>query len=183
MADLCHHNAREQFYLCAYCCKGITGTSTDTTNEHVEARSIAPHRSLEYANIVASCKTKGQCDNSHQNKHLPLTPLMDACESELKFMISGRVEGLTPRAMESIQVLNLGGNESNNKALIEKRKQFAHTLLWKSGINPHEGLEDDDVLRLVMDELLIPKDGKLDPFAPVVANILKNWIKAPKMTK
>ncbi|MDO2342958.1 hypothetical protein Q2471_07285 [Escherichia coli] len=30
----------------------------------------------------------------------------------------------------------------------------------------------------VIDELLTPVDGYLAPFAPVVANILKNWMTA-----
>ena len=176
VADLGHHNAQEQFYLCAYCCARITGDYTDTVNEHVEARSITPHRSLDPTNIVASCKTKNQCDSAHQNQALPLTPLMDECETELKFNISGRVEGLTDRAKEAIRVLNLGNDEVSNKALIEKRKQLSHGLMYMHGIDPEQGLEDDELLQSVIDDLLTPQDGKLEPFAPVVVNILRNWI-------
>lgn len=176
VADLGHHNAQEQFYLCAYCCVRITGDYTNTVNEHVEARSINPHRSLDHTNIVASCKTKHQCDSAHQNQALLLTPLMDECETELKFKISGRVEGLTDPAKEAIRVLNLGDDERNNRALIEKRKQLSHGLMYKHGIDPEQGLEDDEVLQSVIDDLLTPQDGKLEPFAPVVVNILKNWI-------
>lgn len=176
--DLSSHNAREQFYLCAYCCDKISGSNTDTVNEHVEARDIEPTRSLDYTNIVASCKTKNQCDGSHKNQPLPLTPLMNECESELKFKISGRVEGLSERAKESIRVLNLGDAEHNNKALIEKRKQLSHNLLWTNGITPEEGLEDDDLLEDLIRDLLTPKNGLLEPFAPVVANILSNWTAA-----
>ncbi len=136
---------------------------------------LAQASSLKYTNIVASCKTKGQCDASHKSQNLPLTPLMDECETEFKFKISGRVEGTTSRAQKAIGVLNLGDNERNNKALIEKRKQLSDNLLWTNGINPEEGLEDDDLLQDLVENLLIPKEGKLDPFAPVVANILKSW--------
>ncbi|WP_413724088.1 hypothetical protein [Sodalis sp. RH16] len=178
IADLSNKCAQEQFYICAYCCDHITGASTDTVNEHVEARAIAQASSLKYTNIVASCKTKGQCDASHKSQHLPLTPLMAECETEFKFKISGRVEGTTSRAEKTIEVLNLGDNERNNKALIEKRKQLTDNLLWTNGINPEEGLEDDDLLQDLVENLLIPKEGKLDPFAPVVANILRSWIAA-----
>ncbi len=173
--DLKKHNTREQFYLCAYCCTRIDGKE-DTRNEHVEARDIAPNRSLDYTNIVASCKTKKQCDSSHDNQSLPLTPLMNECESELKFNISGRVEGTSERAKESIRVLNLGDTEHSNKALIEKRKQLSHNLLWTCGIDPAQGLEDDDLLHVVIKDLLTPQNGILEPFAPVVANILSNWL-------
>lgn len=178
VGDLSNHNASEQYYLCAYCCDRISGSNIDTVNEHVEARAITPNRSLDYTNIVASCKTKNQCDSSHKSQHLPLTPLMDECESELKFKISGRVEGASARAIESIRVLNLGDTEHNNKALIEKRKQLSHNLLWMNGIKPAEGLEDDDLLQDLIADLLTPKNGILEPFAPVVANILRNWIAA-----
>ncbi|MFH2711513.1 HNH endonuclease family protein [Klebsiella aerogenes] len=176
VSDLSEHNAREQFYLCAYCCSEISGESNDTVNEHVEARAQAPHRSLDFTNIVASCKTKGQCDEHHKSQILPLTPLMDECETEFSFNISGRVEGSTDRANESIKVLNLGDKEKNNKRLIEKRKQLSHNLLMINGLEPDEGLEDDELLRSVIVDLLTPQDGKLAPFAPVVANILRSWI-------
>lgn len=176
VSELSKHNAQEQYYLCAYCCDRISGESNDTLNEHVEARAIAPGRSLDYLNIVASCKAKGQCDESHKSQILPLTPLMDECETELKFKISGRVEGITKRAIESIRVLNLGDDEQHNKALIEKRKQLSHNLLWVNDIDPAAGLEDEQLLNMVIGDLLSPKDGKLEPFAPVVANILRNWI-------
>ncbi|ECI4870458.1 hypothetical protein DSG52_22565 [Salmonella enterica subsp. enterica] len=176
VSDLSRHNACEQFYLCAYCCSGISGDGLDTVNEHVESRDQATRRSLDHANIVASCKTKGQCDAHHKSQTLPLTPLMDECETEFSFKISGRVEGKTARAVESIRVLNLGNSEKNNKALIEKRKQLSHFLLLENGLNPEEGLEDDELLLSVIDDLLMPREGKLSPFAPVVANILRSWI-------
>ena len=74
--------------------------------------------------------------------------------------------------------LNPGDNERNNRALIEKRKQFSDSLLWANGIDPSAGLEDDDLLQALIDELLTPIDGYLAPFAPVMANILKNWMTA-----
>ena len=83
----------------------------DCCNEHVEARSIAPNRELDFSNIVASCNSKGQCDDAHGAQMFSLAPFMDECEAELKFKISGRVEGVTARAKETIRVLNLGDHE------------------------------------------------------------------------
>jgi uncharacterized protein (TIGR02646 family) len=82
----------EQFYLCAYCCQNISGLQDDTMNEHVEARRIAPQRSLDFGNLVASCTTPRQCDAAHGSQPLPLTPLMAECETELRFKLSGREE-------------------------------------------------------------------------------------------
>lgn len=166
----------EQFYLCAYCCQTITGLNHDCMNEHVEARHIAPQRNLDFTNIVASCTTKGQCDDAHDSTPLKLTPFMDACETEIEYKISGRVAGKTDRAKETIKVLNLGDTEQNNRALIEKRKQLIDTLLWVNGVDPSEGLDDNELIALVIEEIATPKDGKLEAFSPVVVNVLRQWI-------
>ena len=167
---------REQFYLCAYCCQQISGHKADTMNEHVQAQRLAPQLSLSFKNIVASCTTPKQCDAAHGAQPLPLTPLMIECETELRFKISGRVEGLTERARASIRVLNLGDTEVNNKALIEKRKRLSDALLWANGVDPSDGFDDDELLLMLIDDITQPQDGKLAPFSPVVANILNSWL-------
>lgn len=172
--DIRQSCSREQFYLCAYCCQAISGANQDTMNEHVVARRLAPERSLDFSNIVASCTTPKQCDSSHDSQDLPLTPFMPECEDEFRFKLSGRVEGVTERAREAIRVLNLGDAEENNKGLIEKRKQLVNTLIWKDYGNPELlTLEDDrELLNELINELNRPQDGKLEPFAPVLVNIL-----------
>lgn len=168
----------EQFYLCAYCCQSISGRNDDTMNEHVEAQDLAPNRTLDFTNIVASCKKPNQCDAAHGSQPLPLTPLMPECETELRFRRSGRVKGLTDRAVEAIRVLNLGDIETNNKALIEQRKQQVDSLIWaKYGDDPNnlELEEDLELIHLLIDDLQTPQNGKLEPFAPVLANILKRF--------
>jgi uncharacterized protein (TIGR02646 family) len=167
----------EQFYLCAYCFQRIKDITT-CHNEHVEAQSLNPQRTLDFTNIVASCNTKNQCGKAHKSQFLPLTPLMNECETELKFKISGRVEGLSDRAITSIQILNLGDNENNNRALIEKRKQLSNSLLWANRIDPEEGLEDEEILKILIDELAQPQQHQLEPFSPVVINILRSWLQS-----
>lgn len=171
----------EQFHLCAYCCQAISGNNDDTMNEHVEARSLAPNRTLDFSNIVASCTTPRQCDAAHGSQSLPLTPVMPECETELRFKLSGRVEGLSDRAREAIRVLNLGDTEHNNKALIEKRKQLVDGLIWASWSGGPDRLQledDEELIRLMIDELSLPENGKLAPFAPVLSNILRSRLTA-----
>lgn len=162
---------KEQFYLCAYCCKRISGDSCDTMNEHVEARNLAPNKGLDYTNIVASCTTSNQCDKAHGHQPLPLTPFDNECETDLAFKISGRVTGLTGDAQETIRVLNL-----NNGSLINKRKRLIDDLLFVNGIDVNEGLEDDELVAMVIDDLKKLENGKLEAFAPVVMNVLRGWL-------
>lgn len=139
---------------------------------------LAPHRSLDYTNIVASCTGLNQCDKSHGSQPLPLTPFMNECETEFRFKISGRIEGLSARAQETIRVLNLGDTEQNNRGLIEKRKQLVNILMLKNGLDVEEGLEDDDLLRAVIEDISTPVGGHLEAFSPVMVNILRQWITA-----
>jgi uncharacterized protein (TIGR02646 family) len=171
------HALEEQFYLCAYCCQRIQDID-DCHNEHVEAQNLNPGRTLDFSNIVASCNTPNQCGDAHKSQHLPLTPLMAECETELRFKISGRVEGLSNRATDTIRVLNLGDHEKNNRALIEKRKQLSNALLWTNGINPDEGLEDEELLGMLINDLSQPQQNQMEPFTPVVINILQSWLQS-----
>jgi uncharacterized protein (TIGR02646 family) len=167
----------EQFYLCAYCCQQIKEINA-CHNEHLEAQKLNPKCTLDFSNIVASCNTPNQCGDAHKSQHLPLTPLMTECETELRFKISGRVEGLSDRAAVTIRVLNLGDHEKNNRALIETRKQLSNVLLWENGINPDDGLEDDEILNILIDDLSQPQQDQMEPFTPVVINILRSWLQA-----
>ncbi len=171
-----HACTTEQFYLCAYCCAEITGDNQSCHNEHVEAQSGSAHRTLDHQNIVASCETPKQCDKAHGHQPLPLTPLMDECETEFKFYLSGRIEGLTERAQQSVEILNLGDNHNNNRDIIETRKQFIDNLMYCNGVDPSQGLEDEDLIRIVLDEISQPTTGKLEPFTPAVINILQQWL-------
>ena len=165
--------ATEQFYLCAYCCKRISGNGKDCMNEHVLARRIAPHKSLDYTNIVASCKTPKQCDDAHGSQALPLTPFVNECETDIRFKLSGRVEGATADATETIRVLHLG---NDNKSLVEQRRQFVQALLLGDGIDPDDVIDDSDLIQMVIDDLAQPKNGKLEAFAPIAINVLRQWV-------
>lgn len=165
--------ATEQYYLCAYCCKRISGDGKDCMNEHVVARRIAPNQSLDYTNIVASCRTPKQCDDAHGSQPLPLTPFDVECETDLKFKLSGRVEGKTADATETIRVLHLG---NDNKSLVEQRKQFVQALLLGDGIDPDDVIDDSDLIQMVIDDLAQPKNGKLEAFAPIAINVLRQWV-------
>jgi uncharacterized protein (TIGR02646 family) len=161
----------EQYYLCAYCCQRINDKNSH--NEHIQAQHIAPNQTLNFHNIVASCNKVKQCGEAHKVKMLPLTPLMPECETELEFSISGRVKGITPRATDSIDILNL-----DNKELIYTRKQLLYELIFTHGEYPEElQLLDDDLLQILMEEINQPQDGQLSDFAPILENILCQLLK------
>lgn len=161
----------EQYYLCAYCCQHID--EKNSHNEHIQPRHVAPNQTLNIHNIVASCNKPKQCGEAHGAKKISLTPLMAECETELEFFLSGHVKGLTTRAAESIDILNLG---EGNKALIYTRKQLLETLIYQWDSPENFRLLDDELLEIIMEELSQPQDGQLPPFAPILQNILRQFI-------
>nr|WP_306660482.1 TIGR02646 family protein [Pseudomonas nunensis] len=164
----------EQYGLCAWCCQRITLSNSSSHNEHVDSQDLAPNRTLDFANIVASCNKLGQCGKAHGSKPLPLTALMIECETELKFYLSGRVEGTTLRAKASIEALNLGSTRQQNKALFYNRKQMVDLLIFDQGLQPETLIdEDDDLLEALSNELQQPNElGRLQPFAPILVNVI-----------
>lgn len=167
---------KEQLYLCAYCCDTITGENDTCHNEHIQAQKQANTRTLDYTNIVASCNGKNQCGHAHGHTTLELTPLMTECETELGFEVNGLAVGKTPRAQTCITQLNLGDTAKSNRKLVEKRKQMIEALLYENGVDPFEQLEDDELLKLVIADLNTPQNGRLAPFSPILASILRDWL-------
>lgn len=156
---------REQFGLCAYCCKRID--EQNSINEHVQPRNLAPHLQLDFGNIVTSCNTRERCDYSHKAQLLPLTPLMAECEEELEFYLSGKVSGLTQRANNAISILNL-----DNRAIREERKQMVDNLIFPDHADDLQ-LLDDELLRVLISDLQEDNNGQLPPYSPILINIIK----------
>lgn len=166
----------EQYGLCAYCCQSISVDNAH--NEHLESQDRAPNRTLDFSNIVASCQHPNQCGHGRGTQTLPLTPLMDECENELKFYLTGRVAGKTERATVAIEALNLGHTDQSNRGLIGRRKAMIDTLIYDLGVLP-EALqcEDEELLRLAVDQLETPDaEQRLQPFSPVLINVIRHFL-------
>ncbi|KNH20119.1 hypothetical protein ACS77_24930 [Pseudomonas syringae] len=165
----------EQYGLCAYCCQAIT--IDDAHNEHIEAQDRAQNRTLDLSNIVASCQRAHQCGHGRGTRTLPLTPLMDECETELKFYLSGLVKGHTDRANTSIEALNLGHTEESNRGLVGARKALVDALIYTQNLTPDElQYEDEDFLGLLLEDLQTPDAGRLLPFSPVLINVIRHLL-------
>ena len=162
---------KEQFGLCAYCCTQID--ETNSNNEHLASQRAAPNRTLDFANIVASCATPKRCNQARGSRDLPLTPLMPECETELNFRLSGKVKGETERAAKTIDILGL-----DTKAIREERKQLVDQWLFTEGALPDElQLLGDELLSDLIADLKIPDEsGQLPPFSPALVNIIQRII-------
>lgn len=168
---------KEQYFLCGYCCKRIDVDSSH--NEHLIPQRTDARRTLDFNNIIASCNTNKQCGKAHGSKTLLMTPLMPECETDLRYYISGLVEGLTDNARNMIDVLNLGDTRKRNRRLVEIRKCIIFDLLFQHGTQPEElQMLDADLIGLLIDEFENPDNGKLEPYSPVIVSVLRDMKRA-----
>lgn len=162
---------QEQYGLCAYCCKQINGDNS--SNEHIASQLAAPQKSLDFSNIVASCKTLNRCNQERGSKEIFLTPLMAECETELRFYLSGKAIGITERATEAIKILAL-----DTQAIREERKVLVDSLLYGVGMTPNDlQPPDDELLKILISDLeQTDEAGNLPPFSPILINIIKQLL-------
>lgn len=111
------HIISEQKGICAYCCKSIDDKSS--LNEHIKPRAEFPQYSLDYNNIVVSCKTKGTCTTAKGDKYSDdfVSPLDDDLETHFSMSPDGNIICLTERAKYTCDLLKL-----NSYELVEARK-------------------------------------------------------------
>ena len=163
---------KEQFGLCGYCCQRID--ENNSNNEHVISQQSDKNQTLNFANIIASCKKKDRCNQARGAKELALTPFMPECELELKFYLSGKLEGNTIRATEAINSLGL-----DNRAIREERKNLVDELIFTEGLFSNElQLRGDEFLNDMISKLDKPDDsGMLLAHSPALINIIRGFLK------
>ncbi|MEO5352693.1 MAG: TIGR02646 family protein [Magnetococcus sp. XQGC-1] len=163
----------EQHCLCAYCCDRIEEDSSH--NEHLTPQSRAPHLTVDFNNIVASCNAKNQCGAAHGDWLLPMTPLDAACATDLQFYLTGKVDGHSQDAKTAIDLLNL-----NNPALQYKRKGMVDCLIFAAGTTPANLQQEEDAfLEIFLEDMQQPNaDGCLLAYSPVLVNILRQYLAA-----
>jgi hypothetical protein len=101
---------------------------------------------------------------------------MPECEVELKFYLSGKVEGETERASEVIEVLGL-----DNKAIREERRRLVDNLIYiNTGSQSDElALLGDELLNDLLNGLGKPDDSEVLPaYSPALVSIIRAFLKA-----
>lgn len=151
------HLIKSQYYLCAYCCKRID--VENSLNEHIKPKGDGKYSrfSMNYDNIVASCKSEGKeecCSAKKKDKYDEfkfISPLMDGCEAHFNYLPTGEIEGTTDEGEYTCELLGL-----NNYSLRQARK---------AQIKVCEAFNDE---ALVKEYYLTDIDGKLEPYADCV---------------
>lgn len=112
--ELREHLVLTQKGICAYCCRGIAQDSS--LNEHIKPRTQFPQLSLDYDNLVASCKEIDTCGSKkgHDYSELFVSPLDENCEEHFKYAPDGSIIGITEAGKYTCALLNLNAYELKN---------------------------------------------------------------------
>lgn len=146
----------EQYYLCGYCCGKID--LENSINEHIVPQDVNPNLSMNYDNLIASCRgfqvhgnTCGhKKDNLYEEKRF-VSPLEAQCEKYFTYYPNGEIIGMDERANSTFKLLNL-----NSYELVNARK---NVFKQSQGFNE---------LKLVEEIYLKPYQGELQPFCNIV---------------
>lgn len=110
-----HHLIKAQFFVCAYCCCKIE--LENSLIEHIKPQSRYPKLSLNYDNLVVSCRTEGintSCGmhkSNYYDEKLFISPLEDNCDKNFVFYPNGQIEGVEERGKYTRDILNLDSYE------------------------------------------------------------------------
>ena len=151
------YNINQQHGLCAYCCRLID--LENSLNEHIKPRGLGAYAklSMDYSNIVASCKTEGNdstCSSYKKNKYDSrfVSPLEKDCEKYFEFYENGEMVSDSPRGKYTIDVLNLNSYRLRKA----RRAQLKNCKYYNS-------------LDMIKQVFLEPdKENRLQPFVDII---------------
>ena len=106
---------RSQYGLCAYCCRRIN--LDNSLIEHIKPQVAYPKETMNYGNLIASCKNEGENATCGVKKadlydeKFFVSPLEDDCEKEFVFYPNGQIAGVGMRGEYTCKLLNLNAYE------------------------------------------------------------------------
>jgi len=129
----------EQNMLCAYCNQEIEENGTKSNTDHFKTRHLFPRETLNYENLLVSCKSKYHCENIKDKFGLTMAdyvkiinPVIENPDDFFDYGIDGDIlvkNGLSftdkEKAEFTIEVFKL-----DNTSLTEDRKRVGKSLIY-----------------------------------------------------
>lgn len=147
---------QSQHGLCCYCCRKIG--MEDSLNEHIRPQNAYPKQTMEYANLIASCKTEGinaTCGSKKDKEYdedLFVSPLSEECEKYFEFYPNGQVSGVGTSGEYTCKLLNLDAYE------LQRARRAQYKIC--------DSYQDPEMVYLLF--LTPDQDGVLEPFADMI---------------
>jgi len=142
-----HILLEEQNMLCAYCEKEIEADGNNSNTDHFKKRADCPRETLDYSNLLVSCKSKEHCEyikdkfgfkvkkNECTDYKKIINPAIENPNDFFEYGLSGDIlvkDGLTniqkERAEFTIKVFKL----DDTSLIIDRRRVVAVLQLYKN---------------------------------------------------
>lgn len=142
----------EQNSICCYCGSALSIHGSHI--EHIKCQDKYPNLRFDYANLLVSCNGHNakHCGHKKGNADLPIDPLMDECDSEIKLNLAGELEANhSDDASHSINILNL-----NDRRLRSLRKSKIDMIRFTFDPNAYDtpiSVLDKETLDLILEDL------------------------------
>jgi uncharacterized protein (TIGR02646 family) len=165
---------KEQGYICCYCCSEIDESTISI--EHFNLKSICPKTDvLNFQNLLASCKRKGNCNEKRNDKNLSLNPCQEEAVSQVYFERKGRYIHLKSdnpifqQEIDKVLNLNHSGFGAARNAKIEEIKEVIAKLETEGLLKEKEDWQD------LYQQFTEKENGKYPHFAPLALWHLKKF--------
>lgn len=136
---------QSQYGLCAYCCRKIE--VDNSLNEHIKPQAVYPNETMNYENLIVSCRTEGlnaTCGAKKENNYnetLFVSPLEKDCEKEFVFYPNGQVDGVGERGKYTHKILNLNAYELQRARIAQYKTCASYKnaeMIYKYFLSPDD---------------------------------------------
>lgn len=166
---------RDQGFVCCYCEQRVDTRGSHI--EHLQSRHAAPHLSLEFTNLLASCqgdlpKAPAHCGHLKGDAALEVQPLMADCRDFFIFDSAGGIrpsDAPTRTEVARRAIETLGLNIPKLTAMRLAAIDGALTLF-------EEGASDEEVRQLIAFIESRDAGGHHTPFASAVVQFLAAYL-------
>jgi uncharacterized protein (TIGR02646 family) len=130
----------EQMLLCAYCEKEIDESPQSSNIDHFKTRNLFPELTLEYSNLLVSCKTEGRCSDfkdthvkSKEEYENIVNPAFENPNDFFSYLPTGEIIAKNEKGQYTIDIFNL-----QDKSLIQCRRQIVKSLKYLDNLSLDE---------------------------------------------
>ncbi|WP_224368548.1 retron system putative HNH endonuclease [Hyalangium versicolor] len=166
---------RDQGFVCSYCEQRVDMRGSHI--EHLESRHAAPHRALEFSNLLASCQGElprepAHCGHLKGHEPLGVHPLLPECREYFIFDSAGGIRSSpdparAASAQHAIATLGLG---------IPKLMAMRRAAIEGAMALLQEGASDEEIRRFIA--VIDDRDaaGQHTPFASAIVQFLTAYL-------
>jgi uncharacterized protein (TIGR02646 family) len=177
--DLFYSLLKEQGFICCYC--GSSIGRRECHIEHFQPKSVYPHLTYEYNNLIASCQGEdekrprvpihcGHKKGNWYNELLIISPLDKSCVDYFKYSGSGEILPTDEKDKQTVAETTIAKLALNINKLTKMRRQAIDAILFDI-----ENFSREEIKLLIKAYQKPDEKGYLIPFSAAITYILKQY--------